>query len=95
MVMPSKEVFNTKIMDYFNTQANGVSCDDFVMVNSISLAAIHMIVVIWKSLAPYLSNVKNNQLPLGFLNGMMPNKGGICISFDIGKIRMMFINCHL
>jgi hypothetical protein len=64
------------------------------MVNSISLAAIHMIVVIRKSLAPYVSNVKNNQLPLGF-KGMMPNKGGICISFNIGNTRMMFINCHL
>ena len=94
MVMPSKEGFNARIMEYFNTKANGVSSNDFVMVNSISLAAIHMIVVIRKKLAPFLSNVKNDELPLGF-NGMMPNKGGISISFNLGKLRLMFINCHL
>lgn len=94
MVMPSKEAFNAKIMDYFNTKANGVACDDFLMVNSISLAAIHMIVVIRKNLAPYLSNVRNDELPLGF-KGMMPNKGSICVSFNLGKMRLMFINCHL
>ena len=26
---------------------------------------------------------------------MIANKGGISISFNLGKLRMLFINCHL
>jgi hypothetical protein len=93
------------LLDYFNhspeiekkAKLSGVtkhSSEEFIMVNSISLAAIHLIVIIRKRFAPYLSEIKNSELALGY-KGMLANKGSICISFKLGKVRMIFINCHL
>ena len=95
MVMPSKDKLNQLILQYFNNKKTVDSYkDEFVMVNSISLAAIHLIVIIRKRFAPYLSEIKNSEMALGY-QGMLANKGSICISFKLGKIRMLFINCHL
>ena len=64
------------------------------MVNSISLAASHLIVLIRKRLAPFLSEVKNQEIALGFGN-VVSNKGAVGISFKLGSIIMVVINCHL
>lgn len=63
-------------------------------MNSISLAASHLIVIIRKRLAPFLTDIKNQEMALGFGN-MMSNKGAVCISFKLGGTRMLIINCHL
>jgi hypothetical protein len=68
--------------------------NQFQMVNSISLAASHLIVLIRKRLAPFLSEVKNQEMALGFGN-VVSNKGAVGISFKLGSIRMVVINCHL
>ena len=75
-----------------NTRAS-VS-DQFTMVSSISLAASHLIVVIRKNLAPYLSEIKTEELALGFGN-VISNKGAVAISFKLGNSSILAINCHL
>lgn len=91
MVLPSMEKLNTLIMDYFNPKDRQKR---YVMVNSISLAATHLIVVVKTYLAPYLSNITNEVLPIG-AGEILTNKSSECISFKLGDIRMLFINCHL
>ena len=67
---------------------------DFVMLNSISLASSHLVIVCRKYLAPYLSDIRNETLPIG-LGNVLSNKGSVCISFKLGKTRIIVINCHL
>ena len=85
MMLPSKEKLNAQLMGYFG--------DKFVMVNSISLAATHMIVIIKKELAPYLSQIENDELALGH-GDVLANKGSVCVGFQLGKLRLLFINSH-
>ena len=98
MMMPSKEKLNQKVMEYF---ATAKSLDDgdkhdneYILVNSISLAATHLMIMIRKTLVPYLSDIKYDELACG-TGDMLSNKNGVCISFRLGSIRMLFINCHL
>jgi hypothetical protein len=84
-------------MEYFNGTGDNARTsysNQFVMVNSISLAASHLIIIIRKRLAPFLSDIKNTDLALGFGN-VVGNKGAVCISFKLGDTRVLAINCHL
>jgi len=90
MIFPSKEKLNKKLLEYFDTG----SVNEFMMVNSIALAATHLTVICRKNLAPYISEVKNDTLALG-IGDMMTNKGAVNISFKLGDQRLLFINCHL
>ena len=90
MMMPSKDKLNKRIMEYFTQGVN----TDFTMINSIALAATHLIVICRKKLVPYVSNIKNETMGIG-LGDMLSNKGSVCISFMLGKTRLLFINCHL
>ena len=64
-----------------------------MMVNSISLAATHMIIIIRKELAPYLSNINNDELALGH-GDVLANKGSVCVGLSLGRLRLLFINSH-
>ena len=43
---------------------------------------------------PIITNVKSDCLATGIQN-MVGNKGGICISFNLGKSSLAFVSCHL
>ena len=90
MLMPSKDKLNQRLMEYFN---QGDS-KDFTLINSIALAATHMVIICKKRLIPYISNIHNETLSIG-MGDMLSNKGSVCISFMLGKLRLLFINCHL
>jgi hypothetical protein len=92
MFLPSKEKLNNLIMSYFNP--SDAQTSEFMMVNSIALAATHLIVICRKKLAPYISEVRNDTLALG-IGDMMTNKGAVNISFKLGDQRLLFINNHL
>lgn len=53
------------------------------MINSISLAASHMIVICRTKLAPYLSEISNDTLAMG-VGDILSNKGSVCIGFKLG-----------
>jgi hypothetical protein len=93
MILPGKEKMNKIIMDYFN-KGDSDSSNQFIMINSIALAASHMIVICRKKLAPYLSEIHNETLAIGVAD-FLSNKGSVCISFKLGNLRLLFVNCHL
>lgn len=80
MIFASKEKLNALIMDYFNPKDQE---KNYVMINSISLAATHLTVIVRKTLAPYLSDISNDTLAIGFAD-TLTNKGSVCISFKLG-----------
>ena len=80
MIFASKEKLNALIMEYFNPP--GLE-SKYVMINSITLAATHLTVIVRKTLAPYLSDIKNDVLAIGF-GDKLSNKGSVCLSFKLG-----------
>ena len=64
------------------------------MVHSNTLASTHMLIIARKELASYIHNVQSDQVAVG-LGDMLSNKGAVQISFNLGKLRLCFINCHL
>merc|ERR1711865_1122979 len=59
-----------------------------------TLQAIHQIIFIHKALLPLVTNVASSAVATGIAN-TLGNKGGIGISFNLGKTSMLFVNCHL
>ena len=97
MVSPCKEELNKAILKYFRHSSKKkfeTERSDFVQVSSISLAAIHMIVLVRKEYLAQLSDIKTDTISFGFGN-FMPNKGAVSVSFRIGAKKLLFINCHL
>lgn len=68
--------------------------DEMVIVNAVTLVALHLIVLIKRKYVPYISNVKADFLPLG-LGKVLGNKGGISISMQLCGTRLLFVNSHL
>jgi hypothetical protein len=104
MILPSKTKLNNEIMGYFNKDCKkpGEKHDDddeshhheFILINSISLASTSLLVIARKKLAPFINNISNDVASIGMMN-MITNKSAVCISFNLGSIRMLFISCHL
>jgi hypothetical protein len=65
-----------------------------MILKSENLSAIHIIIVVHKSLLPNIYCVGSNNIKTGFGN-MMGNKGGVAVWFRYKKISLIFINCHL
>lgn len=53
-----------------------------------------MIVLSHKTLRPYIKNIQNDKRATGIGN-YLGNKGGLGISFEIGKRSYLFVNLHL
>jgi hypothetical protein len=82
------------ILDYFAAKEGVAPEDKIVLVQSTTLVAMHLAVFIKRKYVPYISNITTEALPLGF-KGNLGNKGAHSISFSLGGIRLLFINCHL
>lgn len=102
MILASKDRFDKVLKEYFSGEFDHIfqpnsqdtKQEEFVLINSISLGATHLVVFLRKSLVPFLSDLKNDTLALG-AGDFLVNKGAVSISFKLGKVRMNFINCHL
>mmetsp|Transcript_18561 Transcript_18561/g.21896 ORF Transcript_18561/g.21896 Transcript_18561/m.21896 type:complete len:94 (+) Transcript_18561:2-283(+) len=68
--------------------------EKYVMLQSVSLQATHLVIFISKRLSPLVSNVAFDTIATGFKN-MVGNKGAVKISFSLADKSFMFINCHL
>ena len=73
MFKPSKELMNQMIEETLG--------DRYVMVQSVSLQATHLVVFISKRLSPLVHNNESDTIATGFKN-MMGNKGAVKIKFD-------------
>ncbi|TYZ60324.1 hypothetical protein PybrP1_012277, partial [[Pythium] brassicae (nom. inval.)] len=67
--------------------------DEYVLVSSHSLTAIHNVVFVHESVIPLLSNIQSDAVATG-LGNQLGNKGGVGIAFSIGRTSFAFVNCH-
>jgi hypothetical protein len=67
---------------------------DYAILKSENLSAIHLILVVQKSILPFISFLSSNNIKTGFYS-MAGNKGGVAVWFKFKGISLMFINCHL
>ncbi|CAE7615030.1 INPP5E [Symbiodinium natans] len=68
--------------------------EDFRMIGSHNMSAIHVMVFIHRSLWRYCWEARTCQVATGFAN-LVGNKGGTQVSFRVGNTTMLFVNAHL
>ncbi|KAG7392337.1 inositol polyphosphate 5-phosphatase [Phytophthora pseudosyringae] len=67
--------------------------EDYVLVASHALTAIHNIVFVHSSVLPLLGNIQSDAVATG-LGNQLGNKGGVGIAFTVGATSFAFINSH-
>mmetsp|Transcript_18421 Transcript_18421/g.29337 ORF Transcript_18421/g.29337 Transcript_18421/m.29337 type:complete len:285 (-) Transcript_18421:38-892(-) len=88
-----EESILTNYTTRWEAQLMGIFSEDYVRVDSTYMVALHGIVFIRKALAQHLSQVEKSYVPTGFVN-LVGNKGGIGLSFTLGKSSILFITSH-
>lgn len=68
--------------------------EEYFLVGSHTLSAIHIMVFIHRYLWRYCWNVRTAHVATGIGN-VMGNKGGAQVAFDLGHTSILFINAHL
>lgn len=86
MVWSSKAHWEQQLRDHLG--------EDFFLVGSHTLSAIHIMVFIHRYLWRYCWDIKTGQVATGFGN-VMGNKGGAQVGFSLGRTKVLFINAHL
>ena len=81
-----KSAWETSLKTYFG--------QEYYLIASETLCAIHLVIFIRSSLIKDISKVKTNTVKTGAKN-LLGNKGAVGISFNIFNLSLMFINCHL
>ena len=81
-----KSEWERKLRSYFG--------EDYVLIASEALCAIHLVIFARATLIKHISKVKTNNVKTGVKN-LLGNKGAIGISFNVFNISIMIINCHL
>lgn len=64
------------------------------MVSSFALGPTHLIVFAHIHLTPLITNIQSDCVATGISN-VLGNKGGVAISFNIGKTSLICISSHL
>lgn len=67
---------------------------DYYLINSGTLGATHLMLIGHNSIREIISDAFVDTVATGIFN-LIPNKGGIGISFKLGNKRMLVIGCHL
>jgi len=81
-----KSEWEKKLQNYFG--------EDYVLIASEALCAIHLVIFVRSTLIKNISKVKTNKVKTGAKN-LLGNKGAVGISFNVFNISIMIINCHL
>ena len=81
-----KSEWERKLQSYFG--------EDYVLIASEALCAIHLVIFVRSTLIKNISKVKTNYVKTGVKN-FVGNKGAVGISFSVFNISIMIINCHL
>jgi len=68
--------------------------EEFFLVGSHTLCAIHVMVFLHRYLWRYCWDIKTGQVATGKGN-VMGNKGGVQVGFKLGRTSVLFINAHL
>lgn len=67
--------------------------NEYSLVASHALTAIHHAVFVHESVMPMLSHVQSDAVATG-LGNQLGNKGGVGVSLCIGSTSLLFVNCH-
>ena len=81
-----KTIWEDNLKNYFG--------NDYQLIASETLCAIHLVIFIKSSLIKNISRVQANKVKTGAKN-LLGNKGAVGISFNIFNLSIMIINCHL
>ncbi|TMW58168.1 hypothetical protein Poli38472_011756 [Pythium oligandrum] len=84
-------VFTSK--KQWETQLKETLGEEYVLVASHSLTAIHNVVFVHESVLPLLHSIQSDAVATGIGN-QLGNKGGIGIAFSVGHTSFAFINSH-
>ena len=86
----SKKVWEDLLVD-------NLGKDDYEVVSSETMNAIHIVVIAKKEIAKKITNIGTSCMATGFNLKLfsLPNKGAVFTWFKYNNVPMMFINCHL
>ena len=69
--------------------------DEYVMLATQDVGAVHIALVLRRALLPSVSYVRTAAVHAGFIGGLLPNKGGAAIACNIGQDSYLFVSAHL
>jgi hypothetical protein len=80
--------------DLISERLGQVEEDSYTLLAVESVGAIKLAVWARKSVDVFSLSIEKTYEATGFAN-ILKNKGGVCISFKLGKLSFAFVNCHL
>lgn len=87
ILFPSKSEWEKAVMSQFDSS-------EYSVLTSVTLAALHLIVIVKKKLKVYIKNIHSNVVKTGMGN-IMGNKGAVCIWFTYKDLSFLFVDLHL
>jgi len=85
-VLTSKKAWETKLWSHLGSE--------FQLLRSHTLQATHLAVYVHKGLLPMVSNIGSAAVATGYRD-TLGNKGGVGVSFNLGRTSMLFMASHL
>ena len=82
----NKSIWEEQLKNFFG--------NEYEHLQSITLAAVHLIIFVKKSIKNNITQIKYNTVKTG-ANNILANKGGVGIWFTLYNLNIMFINSHL
>ena len=79
--------------DQWEQKLSQVLGDDYVMVRSHTMVAIHLSIFVHKTLQPLISAIESADIGTGWAK--QGNKGAVAISFVVGQTSFVCVCCHL
>lgn len=67
---------------------------EFTLIRSTARMQMQLVIYSRKHLRPIIRNVRISKENTGYLH-VFPNKGGICVTLDVGHTKFAFVSCHL
>eukprot|EP00475_Leptophrys_vorax_P013363 TRINITY_DN19747_c0_g1_i1.p1 TRINITY_DN19747_c0_g1~~TRINITY_DN19747_c0_g1_i1.p1 ORF type:complete len:813 (+),score=179.31 TRINITY_DN19747_c0_g1_i1:14-2452(+) len=80
--------------EFISERLAQVEEDSFTLLGVESVGAIKLAVWARRSVDVFSLSIEKTYEATGFAN-VLKNKGGVCISFKLGKLSFAFVNCHL
>lgn len=81
-------------MNEWEQKVTQVLGNEYVLLAGDSLGGTHLMLLCHVSIAPRLSEIQINSVATGFFN-IVPNKGGVGISFVLNSKTFLVVGCHL
>jgi endonuclease/exonuclease/phosphatase family metal-dependent hydrolase len=67
---------------------------DYQLLTAESLGGTHLMLISHVSISHLVKNTQVSTVATGFFN-FIPNKGAVCLQFELGKYKILTVGCHL